>query len=120
MTNRDAALAAVETMTAAIAALDADRFTAVYADDARVWHNTTRLEQSKAENTAFLAATMQQFVALEYRSIRRSFTDTGIVQQHVLHATLAEGQVLEIPACLVVEMAGDQVKRIDEYFSAPA
>lgn len=110
----------MDVMTAAIAAGDADRFTSVYADDARVWHNTTRSEQTKVENTAFLKETMQQFSGMEYTDIRRKFTEDGVVQQHVLRATLPSGDVLELPACLIVEFDGGKIKRIDEYFDNPA
>lgn len=119
MDNATAAEAALEVMAAAMAAQDADQFTSVYAEDARVWHNTSRTEQGKEENRAFLAATMQQFRSMEYRDIRRVATADGMVQQHVLFAEMENGQMLELPACLIVAMAGDEVARIDEYFNAP-
>ena len=120
MTINEAALAALETMTAAMAARNADLFTSVYSDNARVWHNTTRTEQSKEENHAFLAATMQQFKSMEYRDIKRVGTASGVVQQHVLHAEMENGHKLELPACLIVEMDGDRIGRIDEYYNDPS
>lgn len=116
MNARDAALTAANHMTAAIAKQDAELFTSIYADDVVIWHNVTRTPQTKAENTAFLAATMQQFTSMEYRDIRRVFTENGIVQQHILAATLVTGGAIEVASCLVVEMRGEQVARIDEYF----
>lgn len=120
MTSSNPALAAAEWMTSAMTAMDAERFTSIYADDARVWHSVSRTEQSKAENTAFLTATMQQFTSMEYRDIRRTLTERGIVQQHVLLAVMKDGTSIEVPACLVIAMRGDKISRIDEYFNPPA
>lgn len=118
MNARKAALTAAEHMTMAMAKRDAELFTSVYADDAVVWHNVTRTPQSKAENTAFLAATMQQFSSMAYKDIRRVFTENGIVQQHILTATLMNGGTIEVASCLVIEMRDGKIARIDEYFDS--
>ena len=53
-----------------------------------------------------------------YTEIRRSATDDGFVQQHVLVATNRAGQRVEVPACIVVRIADGHITRLDEYIDS--
>ncbi len=50
-----------------------------------------------------------------YEVTRRVEIDSGVLQQHVLHATAHSGKTFSMPACLVIRTEGDRITRIDEY-----
>ncbi len=100
---------------AAIEAGDVENVASLYADDAVIWHNTDQVEQSKAANVAVLGWLVRNTASREYREVRRSIIDDGFVQQHVLHIEFGDGRSADLPACLVVRVAGDKITRLDEY-----
>ena len=52
-----------------------------------------------------------------YEILDRRFFDGGFVQQHVLHATAAEGSSISMRVCIVIKVGDDGlISRIDEYF----
>jgi ketosteroid isomerase-like protein len=104
-----------DTMIAAIERGDVDAVSALYADDIVVWHNFDGVEQTKDANLAVLAWLTKNVTNLRYEDITRHPTEGGFVEQHVLRATTKAGAELEVPACLVVTIAGDKITRIDEY-----
>ena len=109
-----------------IAAIEAGDFAAAescYHPDVVVWHNHDRQTQTRAENLA----TLRQFVGAtterRYTEIRRQRIDGedgGVVQQHVLVATLHDGRAIELAACLICDVADGRITRLDEYFDAAA
>ena len=111
-----------------IAAIEAGDFAAAescYHPDVVVWHNHDRQTQTRAENLA----TLRQFVGAtterRYTEIRRQRIDgedggDGVVQQHVLVATLHDGRAIELAACLICDVADGRITRLDEYFDAAA
>jgi ketosteroid isomerase-like protein len=104
-----------ERLVAAIEAGDVEAVADVYADDVVIWHNTDQTEQSKAENLAVLGWLVRKTVSRSYREIRRSETERGFVQQHVLHLEFSDGRSADLPACLVVEVTDGHITRLDEY-----
>jgi ketosteroid isomerase-like protein len=50
-----------------------------------------------------------------YDVTRRVEIEGGVLQQHVLHATANSGNTFAMPACLVIQIDGDGITRIDEY-----
>ncbi|MET0910000.1 MAG: nuclear transport factor 2 family protein [Ilumatobacteraceae bacterium] len=102
-------------LVAAIESGDVASVASIYADDAVIWHNTDQVEQSKVDNLAVLGWLVKHTASRHYREIRRSITDTGFVQQHVLHIEFADGRSADLPACLVVQVSGDRITRLDEY-----
>lgn len=90
----------------------------IYDDKAEIWHNTDRQTISKADNLA----TLRGFIA---RAPKRRYTDRrlvaypgGFAHQHVLIAERPDGKVLELPACIVCEVKGGKITRLDEYFDS--
>lgn len=64
------------------------------------------------------------FPERRYEVLRREALPDGVLQQHVLHLVTADGERHAVPACLVVGLEGDRIRRIEEYmdptpFSAP-
>lgn len=107
-----------ERFFAAIEAGDIDVVRAIYAPDARVWHNHDGVTQPVEENLATLGAFIAASRGRRYAvSLRRSF-DGGFVQQHVLTAVSHTGQEFVLPACIVCEVSGGRITRLDEYFDS--
>ena len=107
-----------ERLFKAIEAADIDTVKDIYAPDAEIWHNTDGLTQSPSDNVRTLTWVTTNLQDLAYTDIRRSATDDGFVQQHVLVATNRAGQRVEVPACIVVRIADGHITRLDEYLDS--
>lgn len=107
-------------LMAAIQAGDVAGVAALYADDMLGWRNFDRRELGKSAMLRIIEFLAKQVRDLRYDAIRVQPTQTGYVQQHVLHATAADGSHVEAPACLVVTVEGGQIRRLDEYLDSAA
>jgi len=105
---------------AAIEAGDADAVAEIYADDAVIWHNDDGIEQTKDQNLRVLRWLVKLTTRREYCAIRRYEIDGGFVQQHDLHVDLPDGRSAVLPACVIVQVDGDKITRIDEYLDSAA
>jgi ketosteroid isomerase-like protein len=113
-------LEVAERLFAAIEAGDIDAVYALYHPDVEVWHNTDGLAQSRDANLATLAWVTRNLPGLRYTEIRRSATDDGFVQRHVLVVTNRAGRRVEVPACIVATVHDGRITRIDEYLDSAA
>ena len=102
----------------AIEAADIDAVKEIYAPDAEIWHNTDGLTQTRDDNARTLNWVTTNLQGMAYTQIRRSATDEGFVQQHVLVATNRAGRRVEVPACIVVTIADGHITRLDEYLDS--
>ena len=91
---------------------------ALYAPDAVIWHNFDGVEQNVTDNLRVLGWMASAFKARAYTDVRRSSTDDGFVQQHVLQLTKADGTAVELPACIVATCNEGRITRIDEYLDS--
>lgn len=89
-----------------------------YTDDAVIWHNFDRAEQSRADNIATLTGMVGRLSDREYGERRVIVFDGGFVQQHVLSATRKDGQRLSMPGILVCQVRDGRICRIDEYLDS--
>jgi uncharacterized protein len=112
------ALAVADRFFAAIDAGDLEAVRAIYADDAEIWHNTDGVVQTRDENLRTLGWVVTNLRDRSYDEVRRSAMDDGFVQQHVLRATRADGERVEIPACIVCRVADGRITRLDEYIDS--
>ena len=103
---------------AAIPKGDIETVRAIYAPDARIWHNHDQATQSVEQNLQVLAWVVKNIAGLRYEEIRRHATPTGFVQQHVLRGHAPNGTPLEVPACIVCAVAGGRITRLDEYLDS--
>ena len=103
---------------AAIPKGDIETLRAIYAPDARIWHNHDQATQSVEQNLQVLAWVVKNIAGLRYEEIRRHATPTGFVQQHVLRGRAPNGTPLEVPACIVCAVAGGRITRLDEYLDS--
>jgi ketosteroid isomerase-like protein len=102
----------------AIEAADIDGVRDLYAPDAVIWHNNDGVEQTPDQNLRVLQWVVDNLRDRSYDDVRRQFTDTGFVQQHVLRCTRADGTRQEMPACIVVTCADGKITRLDEYLDS--
>ena len=115
-------LALAARFVAAIEANDIDAIRAIYAPDARIWHNTDGIDfagQTVDENLKVLAWMGRFLSDKRYDIIARSETATGFVQQHVLRATItATGEAYAMPACIICTVVDGRITKLDEYMDS--
>jgi len=103
---------------AAIEAGDIATVREIYAPDAEIWHNTDGLVQGPDDNVRTLGWIAANLRHVRYTDVKRSVTDDGFVQQHVLVATNRAGNRIEVPACIVATIVDDRITRLDEYLDS--
>jgi ketosteroid isomerase-like protein len=106
-----------DALGAAIKARSADLVSAVYDDDIVVWHASTRTSAGKAENVGLLAALFKITSSLEYTNVRRHAIEGGVLEQHQLVGTFADGTpmpILEI--AIVLKIRNGLITHVEEYF----
>jgi ketosteroid isomerase-like protein len=101
-------------LLAAITAGDTDGVRAVYAADAKIWHNFDQRDQSPDENLVTLVDLHHRASNLEYTQIRRFLAPGGFVQQHVLTGD-AKGGPLRMPAMIRFWVEDGRITRLEEY-----
>ncbi len=114
MSNDDVA----EQLFAAIENGDVGTVRDLYSPDAVIWHNTDGREQSADQNLATLMWVVENLAERRYEDVRRSVTDRGFVQQHMMRWTKVDGTRAELPACIVATCADGLITRIDEYLDS--
>lgn len=107
-----------ERLFAAIEAGDIEAVRALYSPHVTVWHNHDGLTQSLDENLRVLGWMSKHLPGARYTEVRRSATDSGFVQQHVLVATNRNGREIAVPACIVADVADGRITRLDEYLDS--
>jgi uncharacterized protein len=103
---------------AALEAGDIDAVRAIYAPDAQIWHNDDLLDQSVEDNLKVLAGLHRAVSGLRYDVIRRAVVDDGVLQQHVLRGTLADGSEVELHAAMYLQVREGHITRIEEYLDS--
>ncbi|OYX03456.1 MAG: ketosteroid isomerase [Caulobacter vibrioides] len=103
---------------AAIQAGDAEAVRAFYAPDAKIWHNIDHIEQTVDQNLKSLAWFVRTLPDRTYRVQRIAPLPDGFLQQHVLEATLPNGERWAMDACVVVRVENGKITRLDEYLDS--
>jgi uncharacterized protein len=102
----------------ALEAGDIDAVRAIYAPDALIWHNDDLIEQPVEDNLKILAGLPRAVSGLRYDIIRRAVVDDGVIQQHVLRGTLANGADVELHAAMYLQVRDGHITRIEEYLDS--
>jgi len=98
---------------------DIDGVRAVYAADAKIWHNNDGQTQTPDENLRVLKWVIDNIDERSYTEARCQATPTGFVQQHVMRGRLkASGKQFALPACIVCVVNGGKITRLDEYLDS--
>ncbi len=108
-------LALAGKFVAAIEAGDIEAVKGCYAPDAEIWHNFDNINQSVTDNLKVLGWMSGVLAERRYEILRRVEIPGGYLQQHVLHGKLKSGAPFAMPACLVVQVAGGRITRLEEY-----
>jgi uncharacterized protein len=114
----DHPLRVAERLFDAITAGRLDDVRSLYADDAVIWHSNDGRTQGPDENVATLRWATTNLRDMRYTDVRRSATDEGFVQQHVLRAVNRRGDEVAAPACIVCQVRDGRITRLDEYLDA--
>ena len=110
------ALETVQRMIAAIEEGDIDGVKACYAPEIVVWANFDGQARDLDASLRLLGWLISSTSDRSYDVQRRIDIEGGVLQQHVLHGTVAAtGKTFAMPACLVVTVRGDRITHIDEY-----
>ncbi|NVI89143.1 nuclear transport factor 2 family protein [Actinomadura sp. BRA 177] len=99
----------------AITSGDTDALRAIYAPDARIWHNGDAAEQNVDDNLRTLRWLSRNLRDFRYEEIRRDPLPDGYVQRHVLRGNLPDGTRVELPTCLFATISDGRITRIEEY-----
>ncbi len=99
----------------ALNAGDADALTAIYAEDARIWHNFDRQYQSVSDNARSLKWMHRKLNNLSYDVKRLEPIEGGYLQQHVLRGTLASGEDFALDALAIVQVENGRIVSLEEY-----
>jgi ketosteroid isomerase-like protein len=103
---------------AAIERADIEGVRAIYAPDARIWHNHDGVTQDVAANLRVLTWVVRNISELRYEDVRRFATAQGFVQQHVLRGRAPNGKPVEVAACIVCRVENGRITRLDEYLDS--
>jgi ketosteroid isomerase-like protein len=117
MTHPDPLLVA-ERLFDAIPKGDLEAVRALYAPDARIWHNHDGIVQDPAANLQVLGWVVKNIRDIRYEQVRREATPTGFVQQHVMRGTAPGGKPFELAACIVCTVVDGRITRLDEYLDS--
>jgi ketosteroid isomerase-like protein len=100
----------------AVAAGDIDTVRACYSPDVRVWHNFDMVEQNREENLQLLAHVSATWKNFRFEDVRRRIVEGGFIQQHTMRGEGPDDKPFECPSLLIVQVEGDTIVRIEEYF----
>ena len=109
-----------ERFVGAIQVGDVAGMRACYAPGAKIWHNSDNIEQTLDDNVKVLEWFIRTLPDRNYRVVRREALKDGFLQQHVLEATLPDGQKWAMAACVVVKMENGLITRLDESLDSAA
>lgn len=99
---------------------DLDAVRDLYDPDVQIWHNVTNQSQTRDENLKLLKFFTSRVSERRYEVHARDFFPGGFVQRHTLHGKLASGDVITVPVCIVIYVAGGKIERLFEYLDPAA
>jgi uncharacterized protein len=99
---------------------DAEAMRACYREDGVIWHNTDGIEQTIDANIKVLKWFVETLPDRRYTVLRREVIPDGFMQQHVLSATLPNGEQWKMDACVIVRLKDGKIERLDEYIDSAA
>ena len=94
---------------------DVEAAMAALSNDAEVWHCFDRIAHDRAGAAAAWSEFVASFPERAFTDIRRQPTSQGYVQQHVMTTRTRDGRRMAWEVCVVVVMAGERIRRLDEY-----
>jgi ketosteroid isomerase-like protein len=83
--------------------------------DAHIWHCFDRIAHDREGAAREWETFVASFPERDFTDVRCQPTSTGFVRQHVMTVLNASGQKHSWEVCVIVVMAGDRIRRLDEY-----
>ncbi|AKM07718.1 nuclear transport factor 2 family protein [Pelagerythrobacter marensis] len=99
---------------------DLEDLRTIFADDARVWHNTDNSFTDIPTTIRNLRTIRESARLFAYRDIRRSATADGFVQQHTLVVAMPDGPTIEDRCCCICTVRDGRIERMDAYHDSAA
>jgi len=109
------ALEVAERFMAALNVADETAVRAIYAPDARIWHNFDDALQTVDENMKSMHWMHGRLQNLNYDITNRVAIPGGFLQQHVLRGTLASGEPFGLHACAICKVENGRITELEEY-----
>ena len=108
----------LDTFFAAIQRGDVAAVSALYAEDATVWHSNDKIAQTKAENLKTLGF-LTKVATLNYTVLERVVSDEQIAQRHRVEFTVrANGRSATSEAAIFFTIRDGLILHIDEYIDS--
>lgn len=105
----------IDRLFGALAGGDVAAACACFAPEATIWHGFDAIAQTPEQAAESWNAMIAHFPERGVADVRRQPTPTGFVQQHLWTARTDDGQAMAWPVCIVVEIGGGLIVRLDEY-----
>jgi len=102
---------------AAMTGGDKEALQDIFDENAVIWHPTDMKEKNAHASFDGLTTFFRER-SISYQDIRRSAFPGGFVQQHVVTAPKDNGEVFQMPVCIVAAVKGGRIVRIDEYYDS--
>lgn len=103
---------------AAIEAADIATVSAIYADDATVWHSNDNITQNKADNLKTLGF-LTKTAEMRYTVLDRVVAGGKIAQRHRVNLTIREnGRSATSEAAIFFIIRDGRIQHIDEYIDS--
>jgi ketosteroid isomerase-like protein len=110
--------ATLDAFFAAIERADVDAVSALYAEDATVWHSNDKITQSKAQNLKTLGF-LTKVATLRYTVLERIVAGEHVAQRHVVAFTVrANGRSATSDAAIFFRIRDGRIQHIDEYIDS--
>jgi ketosteroid isomerase-like protein len=105
----------IDELFAALSRGDIAAARACCTEDARIWHSFDRIAHDRDQAAQGWAQFVAAFPERKFVDARRSSTERGFVQQHLMVGQTPDGSRLAWPVCVVVEVRGGRISRLEEY-----
>ncbi len=115
MENSKSALDVAEQFIAALNRADAETVRALYAPQARIWHNFDDKLQTVEENIKSMHWMHSRLSDLNYDVHYRIAIPGGFLQQHILKGMLSSGKPFTLHACVICKVDDGRITKLEEY-----
>lgn len=111
-------LALASSLLQALERGDKKAFTACWSPDAVVWHSFDCIELTVDATMGPLDAFFEALSDRHYMEVRFHSLEGGFVQQYTLIGRLKNGDELIMPGCMVCQVEGGKIIRMEEYLDS--
>jgi ketosteroid isomerase-like protein len=92
---------------------------AMCSEEATVWHNDGKGDQTIEENIAGMAAQIEPIESMHYNITRQFSQPDEVLQQHAVHVVTKDATLVRVDAAVYFRFDDGLITRIEEYASSP-